>query len=76
MNNARRKSLRLAIEHLTNAAYIITTAKEDEQYALDNMPENLQDSERYEMMENAVDKLEDAITSINEAKEYVDGAIA
>lgn len=76
MNNTRRRSLRLAIEHLTNAADIIVAAKEDEQYALDNMPENLQESERYEMMENAVDKLEDAITSINEAKEYVDGAIA
>jgi len=76
VNKTRRMSLRLAIEHLTSAASIITTAKEDEQYALDNMPENLQDSERCEAMESAVDKLEDAIASISEARDYVDEAIA
>jgi len=38
------------------------------------MPENLQTSERYEAMEDAVDNLEDALSSLREAKDYLDRA--
>lgn len=38
------------------------------------IPENLQDSERYQKMESAIDNLESAIDSIDEAKESIDAA--
>ena len=43
---------------------------------LDNMPENLQSSERYEKMEAAIDSLEAAIESIDSAKESIGEASA
>lgn len=39
----------------------------DEQDCLDNMPENLENSERYEMMEAAVENLEDAVDALDDA---------
>ena len=41
---------------------------------LDNLPENLQDSERYQKMDSAVDNLESAVDSIDEAKERISAA--
>lgn len=76
MNKARRTKLRTAIDHLNLAHTIISDAKYDEQEGLDNLPENLQNSERYEAMENAVDNLDDAVSSIEDAKRSIDEAIA
>lgn len=42
---------------------------------MDNCPENLQGSERYEKMEDAVDNLNDALEKLEEAKEYIEAAI-
>ena len=54
---------------LLRTAYgLVSTALEQEEDALDNMPENLQGSERYEKIEAAVDLL-------NDASEYIDSAI-
>ena len=40
--------------------------KDEEDDAMMNVPENLQGSERYEAMENAVDALDSAIDSLEE----------
>ena len=48
----------LYLKTLTESQYSIAA---DEQDYLDNIPENLQGSERYEAGENAVENLEDAI---------------
>ena len=53
---------------LGTASGLVSTALEQEEDALDNMPENLQGSERYEKIEAAVDLL-------NNASEYIDSAI-
>lgn len=53
---------------LGTASGLVSTALEQEEDALDNMPENLQGSERYEKTEAAVDLL-------NDASEYIDSAI-
>lgn len=53
---------------LRTASGLVSTALEQEEDALDNMPENLQGSERYEKIEAAVDLL-------NDASEYIDSAI-
>lgn len=76
MNKHRRSSIRIAAGYLDMAIDLVRDARDEEQYALDNMPENLQSSERYEAMEEAIDHLEDAISSIDEATGHIDRAIA
>ncbi len=76
MNNKRRDLLRLAISSLEQASEYISRALDQEQDCLDNMPENLQYSERYEKMENIISHLEESIESIDEAKTSVEEAIS
>ncbi len=74
MNNLRRKQLEIAGEKIDAAYGIIQDVLDDEQYSLDNIPENLQESERYAKMEDAVDHLSDALESLNDAKDEIDRA--
>lgn len=74
MNNKRRESLKDAKMYLERASNIVSRVLDEEQDCLDNMPENLQSSERYERMEAAIDKLEEAIEQIDSAGENIDGA--
>lgn len=76
MNKNRRTTLKQASGLLDRAIDIIRAARDDEQGCLDNLPENLQNSERYETMEAAIDNLEDAIDSVDGAKKSIDEAIA
>lgn len=76
VNRARRTTLKKALKYLDFAADLIREAKDDEQLCLDNLPENLQDSERSETMERAIESLEDAIDRIYDAKESIDCAAA
>lgn len=75
MNKERRNALKNAMSHLEKAIEIISDVRDEEQDSMDNMPENLQGSERYETMEMAVESLEEAIDKIEEAKDSVDEAI-
>lgn len=54
---------------------VVQDAKYEEESCLTNLPENLENSDRYESMEKAVDNLEDALGSIIEAKDYLLEAI-
>ena len=76
MNKKRRATIKMAEKYLDMAADLIVDAKCEEQDSIDNMPENLQSSDRYIEMEDVVDSLEDAINSIDEAKDYISKAIA
>ena len=69
MNNSRRKILKRALSMLESASQIISQATEQEQDSLDNLPESLQSSERYEKMEDAVSLLESAIEDIDSASD-------
>lgn len=75
MNKSRRERLNAALVKLQQVAQSIDRIKDEEQDCMDNMPENLQSSDRYRAMENAVDHLEDAIESIQEAAGCIDAAI-
>ena len=75
MNNRKRNALREAVEFLNKAIIIVENVSDQEQDAIDNMPENLQDSDRYESMEYAVDSLSSATERIEEAVEYVQEAM-
>lgn len=71
MNEKRRKSLRVAIDHLEKASSIVQDCKDEEQEAHDALPEPIQWSERGEKMEEAVSAMEEAISLIDEATEKV-----
>lgn len=74
MNNQKREKLKLARDYLSRASDIVSGVLEDEQDCLDNMPENLQYSDRYERMEAAVGKLEDGLNNIEAAEECLSDA--
>lgn len=76
MNKKRRSELNEANELLGKALSIVSYACDEEQDCLDNMPENLENSENYSNMENAVDSLNDAISNIEDAQKHIDDAIA
>lgn len=67
MNQKRRTEISEAIAQIVLAKQDVESILMDEQTCLDNMPENLEGSERYERIENAVDKLDDAVGSLQDA---------
>ncbi len=74
MDRTRRQKLREAIDHLKSASVIVDTVCDAETDCMDNVPENLQYSDRYEKMEQAVDGLNDALELIDNAMEYIRAA--
>jgi len=60
MNNRRRNKIQAALD-------ILEEAKFDEQEAFDNLPESFQYGEKGERMEEAMNYLDDAISSLEEA---------
>ena len=76
MNSRRREKLRRASEYLGFAKELIEKALDEEQDTLDNLPENLSESDRAAKMENAVDSLEDASSGIDDVMDSVREAMA
>ena len=76
MNKVRRKALDEVISKIEEAKELLENLQAEEEEYRDNMPENLQGSERYEAadaavdnMSSAVDALDGAISSIESAQE-------
>lgn len=72
MNNKRRQSIRNVIQHLHGKTIDWEWVEDELQDLLDeetdsmeNTPENLMDTERYEIMEESCGYLEDAISTID-----------
>ena len=74
MNNTRRKDLSKVIESLECIKGRIEELLEEEQEYFDNMPENLQESERAESSQAAIDNMESAVESMEECLEYLEEA--
>ena len=71
MNRIRRKALaeiQAKIEELQNDLQVLL--EEEEEYR-DNMPENLQGSERYEKADTACDNISSAVDSLQECIDYI-----
>ncbi len=75
MNAQRRKALRVIITKLEELDSLrqeilerLEEVKGEEQQALDNMPESLQESERGQQMQEYIDCMESATTEL----EYID----
>ena len=74
MNKVRRKKLSEIQEKMSELREMIDEVLSDEQNAYDNLPESLQDSERGEAMQTAIDAMESAIGSCEEAEESLEEA--
>lgn len=75
MDKKRRSRLRETVAMLSSAASVLQIVCDKEQDCLDNCPENLQYTERFEHTELAVDSLNDALEKLEEAKEHIQTAI-
>ena len=69
MNRVRRKQIQEAMELIQQAYEILSAVTEEEQEALDNLPESLQESEKGGQMEDNVIKLEDVCDDLDSAYE-------
>lgn len=76
MNKARRKNIQDVVGQLEDLKSALEDVLHEEEEYRDNIPENLQGSERYEKadeacdtLSGAVDDLEDIITSLGELAE-------
>ena len=65
MNNTRRKKIAKAIELIEKAVEILEDVKNEEQEAIDNMPENLAGSERAEKMEEYIWNIDEYIEALD-----------
>lgn len=75
MNNKRREIIRSASRLIDEAREKVSVAYDEESDCLSNMPENLESSDRYIKMENAVDNLEEANDYLDDAMESLDKAL-
>ena len=71
MNNGKRELLRRSLTMIGGAIELVSGVPYDERDCLDNIPENLSGSERYQMMETAIDNLENAIDYLKDASEAI-----
>ena len=67
MNNIRRKVLKSILEEIEEIKNRLEGVLSDEEEAFDNIPENLQGTERYEKAEEIISYLEDAISELDES---------
>ena len=75
MNRIRRKALRDIINVLEELKSFIEELQAEEEEYRDNIPENLQSSERYENADIACGYLYDAACCLDEAISNIDSAI-
>ena len=75
MNKVRRTAIAKIKEQIEDLKWKLDELLEEEQEAYDNMPDNLQCSERGEKAEECIDALEEAISNIEDACDNLDTAI-
>lgn len=74
MNKNRRAKLSEAAACLQKAQMIVSSALDEENDCMNNMPDGFEDTEKHERMEAASDNLDSALWAINEALDYIDRA--
>lgn len=74
MNKVRRKALDEVISKIEEAKELLENLQAEEEEYRDNMPENLQGSERYEAADNAVDSMSSAVDALDEAISNIESA--
>ena len=74
MNSKRRTALYRNYDILSEISHRLEEIKGEEEDALDAIPENLTNSERYQSIDEACDNLESAIDALDECIEYIEAA--
>ena len=75
MNKERRKSLREIQSELDRLGQDLEALKEEEEEYRDNMPENLQESERYQRADEVCDLLQEALENLDNAYQQIEEAV-
>ena len=75
MNNDRRKRIEKVQETLAELLAEIEALRDEEQEALENLPESLQETERGERMQTAADALDDAYTNLDSVNDSLTEAL-
>ena len=65
MNNERRKKIKEAVKLMEKSVKILQEVEFEETTALDNLPDSLRDGEKGEVMEEAIQTIEDAMSDIS-----------
>lgn len=74
MNKVRRKALDEVISKIEEAKELLESLRAEEEEYRDNMPENLQGSEKYEAADIAVDNMSSAMDALDEAISSIESA--
>ena len=75
MNKERRKSLREIQSKLESLGQDLEALKDEEEEYRDNMPENLQESERYQRADEVCDLLQEALENMDSAYQQIEEAV-
>lgn len=75
MNKFRRKALQDIFDKITELQEELEAIKDEEDESRENMPENLQGSERYEQSETASSDMEEAIEYLSSACDSIESAM-
>lgn len=67
--------LRCSIDKINKAKNLIDDVSIEEEMAMENMPENLQETERYTSMEENVENLQASSDLLDEVLEYIEEII-
>lgn len=75
MNKIRRKALQEIYDKLSDLREELETIKDEEDESRENMPENLQCSERYEQSETASGNIDEAMEYLSSACDSIESAM-
>lgn len=76
MNKDRRAKIQHIIDQLEAIKEDLECIRDEEQEYYDNMPESIQAGERGDKAQEAVDNLENALSSFDEISDYLEEALA
>lgn len=74
MNRVRRKALQEIMEQFESLKDELEALMEEEEDYRDNIPENLQGSERYKKADAACDNLSDAVSTLEDVISSIEAA--
>ena len=72
MNKQRRKQLEKAFDLVNQAQDILQDVKEEEEEALENLPDSIRNSDRGIEMEGFAEMLEDAFNALDDANSIIE----
>ena len=75
LNKIRRKALQEIYDKLSDLREELEAIKDEEDESRENMPENLQGSERYEQSETASGNIDEAMEYLSSACDSIESAM-